>query len=315
MMKKLHPHKDEPVTGAGGRVKVWTGLGTVMLAGAALSLAPSVSHAGLLDKAGKPVPGASPPVQLAQQGGEGGEAGEGGEGGGGGGGGEGGEGGEGAAVHLAEDDGAYLTQLGLVRGHLEVGMDLYRQGEHAAAEPHMAHPAEELYEALEPALEARGAPSFEEQLEALDHLVEKAAPVDEVEAAYRKVLEGVSAAEASVPEASRADLAHRFDVIVNLVRTAGREYAEALDDDGKVVNAVEYQDALGFVRTAQAMLDAIKQEGSAAAAKAVMASQEQLDGVALLWPSVVPPESVAGGDPSELYGAAARIEIAALRLK
>jgi hypothetical protein len=135
-----------------------------------------------------------------------------------------------------------------------------------------------------------------------------------VEAAYGKVIDGVSAAEAAVPEAARADLAKRFNVIVNLVRTAADEYAEALGDHGKVVNAVEYQDALGFVRRAQAMLDAIDEDKAAAAAKAVASFKEQLDGVALLWPSLVPPASVEG-DPSQLYGAAARIEIAAVHLK
>jgi hypothetical protein len=193
-------------------------------------------------------------------------------------------------------------------------MDLYRQGERAAAEPHMAHPTKELYQPLEPALAARGAPAFEEQLEELEHLVEQGASVDRVEAAYRKTLDGVSAAEAAVSEKTQADPAQHFQVIVNIVRTAADEYAAALDDNGKVANAVEYQDARGFVRTAQGMLDAIAQEQQAAAAEAVAASKEQLDGVSGLWPSLVPPPQVEG-DPSQLYGAAARIEIAALRVE
>jgi hypothetical protein len=68
------------------------------------------------------------------------------------------------------------------------------------------------------------------------------------------------------------------------------------------------------VRIAQSMLDDLAQAKDGTAAKAVATSKEQLDGVALLWPSVLPPAG-AGGDPSELYGAAARIEIAALHLK
>jgi hypothetical protein len=81
-----------------------------------------------------------------------------------------------------------------------------------------------------------------------------------------------------------------------------------------VVNVVEYQDAQGFVRTAHAMLDAIAEERHAAAAEAVASSKEQLDGLSGLWPSLVPPASVES-DPSQLYGAAARIEIAALRVR
>ena len=46
--------------------------------------------------------------------------------------GEGGEGeGEGAvSVNLAENDAQFLARLGLIRGHLWVGMKLYVQGSH-----------------------------------------------------------------------------------------------------------------------------------------------------------------------------------------
>jgi hypothetical protein len=60
MMRKLNRRGDERATAAGVRVKEWTGLGTVMLATVAWSLAPSVSHAGILDKAAKPGSAASP---------------------------------------------------------------------------------------------------------------------------------------------------------------------------------------------------------------------------------------------------------------
>jgi hypothetical protein len=42
---------------------------------------------------------------------------------------------------------AYLTHLGLVRGHLGVGVDLYREGAQDAAQTHMKHPGDELYSA------------------------------------------------------------------------------------------------------------------------------------------------------------------------
>ena len=58
MMTKPDRRGDTPAAQGSTRVKVWTGLGTVMLAGAALSLAPSVLHAGLLGKAAKPASGA-----------------------------------------------------------------------------------------------------------------------------------------------------------------------------------------------------------------------------------------------------------------
>jgi hypothetical protein len=201
-----------------------------------------------------------------------------------------------------------------MRGHLDVGMDLFRQGEQEAATPHVEHPTKELYEALEPAFEKRGAAGFEEQLATLEKLVEEGAPADQVEAAYREVLSAIEAAEATVPEAERLALPTRFAVAVNLVRTAAMEYDEALDEQGRVVNAIEYQDALGFVRIAEALLDAPSPDAGAPAADAIADAKAQLEALDGLWPSLVP-SAEAAGDPSRLFGAAANIEIAGLHVK
>ncbi len=64
------PYEDQRPVPATTRAKVWTGLGTVLLAGAALSLLPHTPQAGVLGKLAKP--GASAPslTQIAA-GGEG----------------------------------------------------------------------------------------------------------------------------------------------------------------------------------------------------------------------------------------------------
>jgi hypothetical protein len=281
---------------AAARLKVWTGLGTVLLTGAALSLAPHESQAGTFGKLSHAGAGTSALAQIAA-------------------GGEGGEGGEGArSADAGVDNVAYLTQLSLIRGHLEVGMELYRQGEHKAAEPHMKHPIEELYDPLEPAFQKRGAPEFEDKLEALAKLVTEGAPVGRVEAAYQDALDGIGAAEAAVPAATRRDLATRFKIMVNLVRTAAAEYDAAVDKKGHVVQPVEYQDALGFVRSASAMLDATPANQRARAADAIAKAKAQFEAVAGLWPNLVPPAEFKG-DPSQLFGAAAYIEIAGLHVR
>ncbi len=201
-----------------------------------------------------------------------------------------------------------------MRGHLGVGMDLYRQGEQAAAAAHLGQPLEELYRGLEPAIGERGVAGFEAPLEALGKAVADGAPVDRVEAAWRDALNGIAGAEAAVPEAEREALSTRFAVMVNLVRTAAGDYDQALDQGGRVVKPVEYQDALGFVRTARAMLDSIPADERATAAEAIAKAEAQFQAIAGLWPSLVPPAAVEG-DPSELYGAAAYIEIAGLHVK
>jgi len=48
-------------------------------------------------------------------------------------------------ARIVADDAEYLVQLGLMRGHLFVGNQLYLLGELAEAVTHMKHPESELY--------------------------------------------------------------------------------------------------------------------------------------------------------------------------
>jgi hypothetical protein len=276
-------------------VKVWTHLGTCLLTGAALSLASSGASAQIL-KSGSALDGHGSAIVAIAQGGEGGEGGE-----------------KGSAASLAKDDAAYLTHLGLVRGHLDNGVDRYRKGAQDAAKTHMKHPGDELYADLAPTLDERGAQVFGDQLENLATLVENGAPVSEIEQAHKAVLDRIVQAEATAFGPGGPEIKTRLETIVNLVRTAAEEYEVAVKD-GEVVNAHEYQDALGFVRVAERLLEGVSDDERRQAADAIAATQEQLDAIAVAWPSLVPPGQLET-DPSLLHGAAARIEIASLSVK
>lgn len=218
---------------------------------------------------------------------------------------EGGEGGEGAATAEAiADDAVYLGQLAFIRGHLNVGVDLYRQGAEEASATHMKHPGDELYTALLPAIEAREASGFADQLEALAVAVESKRPMAEVEEAYNALLEAITAAENAVEE---QDAAMIGAVILDLVRTSAAEYDIAVGENGVLENEHEYQDALGFVRIARDLLGRL--EGMTDNATAVAALREQLDLITPIWPSLMAPQRLET-DPSVIYGAAARIEFA-----
>ncbi|GAB3291338.1 hypothetical protein [Parahaliea aestuarii] len=227
----------------------------------------------------------------------------------------GGEGeGEGLAQNVdpATNDVAYLSQLGLMRGHLLVGLELYRAGHIEHARMHMKHPKSELYADMEPAFKARGSAGFADQLTALANAVESDdSSAEEVEAAYAAVLEGISASEARVGSLSPAT---RLGVVVKLVRTAADEYALGVVD-GKVVNGHEYQDAYGFTRTAQSLVANMDVGDDADLAATRDGVKALIQGLfdANLWLGIMPPEAV-DGNASQLYGAAARIEIAALSL-
>ena len=120
----------------------------------------------------------------------------------------------------------------------------------------------------------------------------------------------MSEAEAAAFDGGGLDLKTRLQVILNLMRIAAEEYAIGVKD-GKVVNAHEYQDALGFVRVAERLLEGASQEERSS--EAVAATREQLDALAVAWPSLIPPDRIETS-PSLLYGAAARVEIASLSI-
>jgi len=282
----------------------WPGLGAALLAGTALSQpAPAAAD----DQSPYPTPGFEQEVDLIQlaasESGEAGEGSEAGEGEGG-----EGEGGEAASADLAEDDVAYLTHLGLVRGHLLVGVALYKDGAREMAVTHMKHPGDELYADLEPAFAARGSDGFAGQLERLATLVESGAPVAEVVEAHEALEAAIASAEASAGEPS---LSERLSVAIGLVKVAAEEYAIGVKDS-ELANAHEYQDAYGFVQIAGRMLDRIE-DGDAAAKDALAEMKEQLATLSPAWPSLVPPDRLES-DASLLYGAAARMELAANRL-
>lgn len=224
--------------------------------------------------------------------------------------------GEGAVSQsLINDDAAYLTRLHLILGHLEVGVSLYREGYAAAALTHMKHPADELYAALVPAFAARGVPGFSAQLETLATAVADDAGVATVEDAFAAVTSGIDAAVAGVPATAQSSGALWMQVVVNLMRAAAAEYAIAVVD-GRLENAHEYQDALGFTRVARSLVEELA-GASAAAQPALQAviktARNQLGAVQPLWVGVMPPD-VVDGQASTLYGAAARVELAASAL-
>ena len=241
-------------------------------------------------------------ITLARAGGEGEGLGEGeGEGEG--------EGTQSPEQNIKHSDVAYLSRLGLIRGHLLAGFTLYQQGHADMAATHMKHPEDELFTNLEAALQHRNAPPFSEELSALSTAVTKQADMDKVKSAYKNLDEALQAVEARAQPSLRTTLLS----IRNLVRTAGEEYAVGVRD-GTVVNVHEYQDAWGFTQLARRRLDHLDSEQRATAPRAVARVEQLLADLDSLWPELAPGDTV-DGDAARLFGAAARIEIAALDLQ
>ena len=94
---------------------------------------------------------------------------------------------------------------------------------------------------------------------------------------------------------------------------AADEYGEGVED-GKIIELREYQDAWGFTQAAKAQLASLSSDDRKRMANSFDEIERELDGLDSAWPTLVAPKSITA-DASVLYGAAARIEIAALAVK
>jgi hypothetical protein len=147
-----------------------------------------------------------------------------------------------------------LVVLAQMQGHLLVAEELIGQRQFNAAEPHVGHPVDELYGAVDPLLTKRGIPPFLPSLEALRQQVRlnPTAPAtrQKLLAAQRAIDQ---ANQAAVPAAVRRQGATQRAVVRALAAAACEEYAAAVAD-GRVVETIEYQDARGFLLEAQRLL-------------------------------------------------------------
>ena len=191
---------------------------------------------------------------------------------------------------LGSNDLAYLTQLGLMRGHIYVGNELYKAGEIEHAKTHMKHPESELYADIAPAFEARESAGFAAELSALTAAVENELGTEEVAAAYTALSAAISANESVVAQSSMLP-SQRLKLVVELLRIAGEEYAIAVVD-GEMENAHEYQDALGFTTIATAITNEIDGDDQVII-EAKEATIVVLNGLKSLWPTLVPPDTLS----------------------
>lgn len=269
------------------KLKLLTGLSTIALAGAALTACGGGE--GETQTAAAPDDHAGHRMATAEGEGEGGV----------------GEGEGAGAADAVTDAPAYLSQLMLIRGHLKAGATLYAIGDAEMAVMHMKHPEDELYAGLRPALDARGAQGFEAELRALAASVEGGASLEQVETDLAAVHAAIdAAADAASPTSKEVMLA-----AAQTLRVAGEEFDIGVVD-GEIVNVHEYQDAYGFMTTVIDYLARVRAPDGATDA-ALGEAREQAALALEVAPGVVPPETVTTKS-STIYGAAARIEIAAL---
>ena len=207
-------------------------------------------------------------------------------------------------------DAEYLTQLGLMRGHLLVGHTLFALGEQGMAQSHAKHPSDELYVGIEASFAKHDTDGFAAELEAYADALASGEPTA-VESTYAALTAAIGRSE-DVVDASPSLTAR---VIVSILREAAAEYALGVVD-GQLENVHEYQDAYGFVQVALGMTHdrhatLLTTNADRQVFKQITLRLAQLTD---MWPSLVPPKELAQ-EATRLHAAADDIARLALKLQ
>ena len=205
--------------------------------------------------------------------------------------------------HEYSDESKYITLLALMQGHLYAGKNLYQQHNLEYAKKHMKHPQSELYQELLPILHHRKEIKFTEILNRFVMKIENEAKVVEVNDLFTitdKTITQMVRGEKPSPQIV-------VEVIINLVRTAGEEYREAIDKNRNVINPQEYQDAWGFVHVAHDYTNLITREDGEKIYKIADKVHRLVETLEPAWPEIHGKKR-AGLKPEKFFEVVAKLE-------
>jgi Helix-hairpin-helix motif len=185
----------------------------------------------------------------------------------------------------------YMVKLGLMKGHLIVAKELLDLKKPEQAEPHIGHPVEEIYADVEDQLDERQVKEFKTPLITLQDLVKAGAKdTAAVDSEFKTSVQAVEGAIAVLPTAQRNDPKFVLSVIDGLLDTANSEYTASIAN-GKITQAIEYQDSRGFVNYANSLFQKISPSVQKKSPETHQAIATALADLIKTWPASVPPST------------------------
>jgi hypothetical protein len=183
----------------------------------------------------------------------------------------------------------YMTKLGLMKGHLLVAKELLDLQKPNQAEPHIGHPVEEIYADVEDQLSERNVKEFKTTLIRFQDLVRAGAKDSaKVSSEFKTSMQAVDEAIATLPATQRQSPAFVLQVINGLLDTANAEYGAAIAN-GKITQAIEYQDSRGFVVYANELYKSIAPQVEKQSPDTHKTIQQTMAELTTVWPAPLPP--------------------------
>ena len=196
--------------------------------------------------------------------------------------------------------------IALMRGHLLVGDELIRQDRWDDAIVHFLHPAEELYGVMERYIKLHKVTPFSRELKAQAEAV-KAKRLGAYEQNAKVVQQRLTAALEKFKTYMTPPISSYTVRTVNeVLKVAALEYDAAIED-GKFVNPMEYQDSRGFVWTAEAMYADAAKDLEKIDAGRLPEIRKLIGEMKTAFPSAMPPQAPVM-DSKALESLASRIE-------
>ncbi|MGL5795276.1 MAG: hypothetical protein ACRC06_12925, partial [Waterburya sp.] len=177
---------------------------------------------------------------------------------------------------------------------------------YADAEPHIAHPVDELYSEIQTVLPQKGVKDFKPTLNQLHDVALSAPESPEMKTLLEQSVTSIDGAIAALPQEQRQSPEFVMDVIVEMLKTAGAEYEAAIANN-QFVEVVEYQDSRGFVLYSEELYKTIADQKSKTDPEGHKTITESMTQLKTAWPSINPPETPVK-NPSEVYSLVSQIE-------
>ena len=201
------------------------------------------------------------------------------------------------APKIYSTDNEYLTNLNLMKGHLWVGIELFKAKHIENAKRHMKHPKSELYGDIIQTFEAKGTAGFAAELEDLALSVENEESISTIENNYQNLFDVIDNNQQFVADVNKS-IDGKITLVVSLLEIAAEEYAVGIIE-GEVKNKFEYQDALGFTEVAKNILKKIQTDDTSEKDRLAKAISI-IDSLSILWPQLVPTGNIDGDSKSIL---------------
>ncbi|MDG1068688.1 MAG: hypothetical protein P8P40_10010, partial [Sulfitobacter sp.] len=216
-------------------------------------------------------------------------------------------GGEGEGAVPEDPEVVLLRDLGRIEGYLMTALQLYEQGDIAAAQNHFAQAVSEEFDTATGLLAEKG------QATALDQLISLADA-----ATAQQPLEALRLATAELQtalEAIRSDSSafQQTTALVALMRFAAERYSIATAKN-TVTNLYEYQASWGFLNVIKTQATTMTQSDNSSVAKAGTKVLGYLAATAPAFGDMMG-QGITDMRASLIYGAAARIELASIGLQ